>query len=83
MTLPGITFPVLSVEEESISFWLSRTSLSISSSISSGSLKPVDEKILMPLNSKGLCEAEITIPASAPYFKVRYATAGVGMTPRV
>ena len=36
----------------------------------------------MPLYSQGLWEAEIIIPASAPYFFTRYATAGVGMTPK-
>ena len=37
----------------------------------------------MPLSSYGLCDAEITMPASNPRALVRYATAGVGMTPAV
>jgi len=36
---------------------------------------PLPLKILIPLNSKGLCDAEIIIPASALYFLTRYATA--------
>ena len=32
----------------------------------------------MPLSSNGLCDAEITTPASNPSCRVRYATAGVG-----
>jgi len=51
------------------------------SSISSGSFSPSPPNILMPLNSAGLCEAEIMMPASALYFPTRYATAGVGTTP--
>ena len=37
----------------------------------------------MPLSSNGLCDAEMTMPASKPSALVRYATAGVGMTPAV
>ena len=37
----------------------------------------------MPLSSKGLCDAEITIPASKPLAAVMYAIAGVGMTSAV
>ena len=36
----------------------------------------------MPLCSKGLWLAEMTMPASAPLRTVRYATAGVGSTPK-
>src|ERR1700756_3992181 len=35
----------------------------------------------MPLSSHGLCEAEITTPASKPCAPARNATAGVGTTP--
>ncbi len=58
-----------------------RTS-SISSSSSSGSLKPSRLKNLMPLYSAGLCEAEITTPPSASSSRVSSATAGVGTMPR-
>ena len=56
---------------------------SISSSSASFSLKPLSENILMPLCSNGLCDAEITTPASAWSITVRYATPGVGITPSV
>ena len=58
-----------------------RYSASISSSVSSGSLKPEAPKNLMPLSSAGLCEAEMTTPALAPRSVVMKATAGVGTTP--
>ncbi len=54
---------------------------SISSSRASGSLNPFPSKNLIPLNSTGLWEADITTPASTLYFFVRYAIAGVGITP--
>ena len=54
---------------------------SISSSNSSGIFIPLLLKNLIPLNSKVLCEADITTLASAFSFLVRYAIAGVGMTP--
>ena len=54
---------------------------SMFASNSSLSLKPREENILMPLCSKGLCDAEITMPASACSRTVEYATAGVGITP--
>ena len=38
-------------------------------------------KNLIPLYSAGLCEADTTTPASQLYFLVRYAIAGVGITP--
>ena len=53
----------------------------MSSSNSSESLYPLSLKNLIPLYSTGLCDAEIITPASAPYFLVKYATAGVGTTP--
>ena len=62
---------------------LSSTKVSICSSKASGILYPSPLKILIPLYSAGLCEAEIIIPASALYFPTRYATAGVGTTPRM
>ena len=55
----------------------------ISSSNSSGSLYPLLSKNLIPLYSTGLCDAEIITPASAPYFLVKCATAGVGITPKI
>src|SRR5207342_2898751 len=39
------------------------------------------ENTLMPLSSYGLCEAEMTTPASYVPVRVRNATAGVGTTP--
>ena len=54
---------------------------SISSSISSGIFIPLLLKNLIPLNSKVLCDADITTLASAFSFLVKYATAGVGITP--
>ena len=57
------------------------TRCSISSSSSSGSLKPAWLKNLMPLSGNGLCEAEMTTPASARSVRVRKAIPGVGMGP--
>jgi hypothetical protein len=45
------------------------------------SFSPRLENTLMPLSSYGLCDAEITTPKSYPRDAVRYAIAGVGMTP--
>src|ERR671918_489103 len=59
----------------------SRTSRSISSSTSSGSLKPSPENSLMPLSSAGLWEADTTAPACAWRSWVMNATAGVGTMP--
>ena len=42
---------------------------------------PVGENIFIPLSSKGLCEALITIPASKSNSRVRNATPGVVITP--
>ena len=56
-------------------------SASISRSTSSDSLKPSGPKILMPLSSYGLCEAEIMTPISARIERVSMATAGVGIGP--
>ena len=39
----------------------------ISSSTASGSFMPLRLKNLMPLNSGGLCEAEMTIPPSSSF----------------
>src|SRR5882672_2916854 len=50
-------------------------------SSSSVNFSPAPENTLMPLSSKGLCEAEITAPAVYPMRGVRYAMAGVGMIP--
>ena len=63
-----------------VSTW-SSTICSMRSSSASGSLYPSPEKILMPLNSALLWEAEIITPASALYLPTRKATAGVGTTP--
>jgi hypothetical protein len=54
---------------------------SISRSTASGSFMPSAEKNLMPLSSKGLCEAEIMIPADKRSARVRKATPGVGIGP--
>ena len=59
----------------------SRTMTSNSSSTASGSLKPCASKNLMPLYSGGLCEAEMTTPASQASSRVSSATPGVGMMP--
>ena len=57
------------------------TSSSILLSSSSGSLNPSEEKNFMPLSSYGLCDADITIPASSLKALVRKATPGVGIGP--
>ncbi len=54
---------------------------SISSSVSSGSLKPSSPKILIPLSAYGLWLALMTMPASARMLLVSCATAGVGIGP--
>ena len=54
---------------------------SISSSRLSGIFIPLLLKYFIPLNSNVLCDAEITTLASACNFLVKYATAGVGITP--
>src|SRR5688500_7514393 len=59
----------------------SATSVSTDASSCSVSFVPAPPKTLMPLSSYGLCDAEITIPASNPSVRARYATAGVGTTP--
>ena len=53
----------------------------MSSSTSSGSLKPSRLKNLIPLYSGALCEAEMTTPPSASSSRTRSATAGVGTMP--
>jgi hypothetical protein len=54
---------------------------SISASVSSDSLYPSGPNSLMPLSTKGLCEAEIITPRSARSDRVSMATAGVGIGP--
>ena len=44
---------------------------SIEASTSSGSLAPAAEKNFMPLSSKGLCDALITMPADSRSARVR------------
>ena len=56
-------------------------SASISFSTSSDSFWPSGPKNLMPLSSKGLCEAVIITPRSARRERVSMATAGVGSGP--
>ena len=58
------------------------TSRSISSSSSSGSLKPVRSKNLMPLSWYGLWLALMTTPASARIDWVMKAIPGVGSGPQ-
>jgi hypothetical protein len=57
------------------------TIASTSRSSVSVNFSPLPENTLIPLSSKGLCDAEMTRPASNPIARVMYATAGVGMTP--
>ncbi len=54
---------------------------STSRSTTSVNFSPLPENTLMPLSSYGLCEAEMTTPASYVPVRVRNATAGVGTTP--
>jgi hypothetical protein len=56
---------------------------SIRSSHASGSFVPAEEKSLMPLSSKGLCEADSTMPPWVSRARVRRAMPGVGSTPTV
>ncbi len=58
----------------------SATIASTARSTDSVNFSPRPENTLMPLSSNGLCDAEITMPASYPE-RVRYAMAGVGTTP--
>ena len=44
-------------------------------------MKPSGPKNLMPLSSKGLCEAEIITPRSARIERASMPTAGVGTGP--
>src|SRR5579872_121878 len=53
---------------------------SISSSTLSGSFLPFAPNSFIPLSSNGLCDAEITMPAAAPFASTICATAGVGTT---
>ena len=61
-------------------FW-EKIRSSISASTWSGSLKPSPAKILMPLSWNGLCEAEMTTPASARIEVVIKEMPGVGIGP--
>src|SRR5581483_1563009 len=54
---------------------------STSRSTRSVNFSPRPENTLMPLSPYGLCDAEMTTPASNACVRVRYATAGVGTTP--
>ena len=58
-----------------------KISVSMASSVESGSLKPSGPKSLMPLSCQGLWEAEMTMPAEKEWARARKATAGVVMTP--
>ena len=49
----------------------------------SDNLYPFPSKNLIPLYSTGLWDAEIITPASALYSLVKWATAGVGTTPKI
>jgi hypothetical protein len=57
------------------------TMASTSRSSSGVNFSPRPENTLIPLSWKGLCEAEMTMPASKSISRVTYAMAGVGMTP--
>ena len=56
-------------------------SFSIANSRASGTLNPSPEKTLTPLSVHGLCDAEMTTPASNFRERARYATPGVVITP--
>ena len=73
--------PILSLTAVSSSILPDSITSSISSSKLSGIFIPLLLKNLIPLNSNVLCEADITTLASAFNFLVKYATAGVGITP--
>src|SRR5207248_2731822 len=57
-----------------------KISFSMESSISSDSLYPSLPNTLIPLSIQGLCEAEMTTPASKPSSRVRKAMPGVVIT---
>ena len=73
--------PTSSATGRSAAIFCEKMRSSMSASTSSGSLKPSAEKILMPLSWKGLCEAEMTTPASARMEVVMKAMPGVGSGP--
>ena len=73
--------PILSLTAVNASNLPESITSSISSSNVSGIFIPLLLKYLIPLNSKVLCDAEITTLASALYLLVKYATPGVGKTP--
>ena len=66
-----VTLPIFSSVADAYGTTWSSTISSILFSRSSGSLHPSELKILIPLNSNGLCDAEIIIPASALYLPTR------------
>ena len=73
--------PILSLTAVNSSIFPDSITSSISSSNESGIFIPLLLKNFIPLNSNVLCDADITTLASAFSFLVRYATAGVGITP--
>ena len=73
--------PILLLTAVSSSIFPESITSSISSSRLSGIFIPLLLKYFMPLNSNVLCDADITTLASAFSFLVKYATAGVGITP--
>ena len=73
--------PIFSLTADNSSSLPESITSSISSSISSEIFIPLLLKYLIPLSSNELCEADITTLASACNFLVKYATAGVGITP--
>jgi len=54
----------------------------MASSTSSPSFIPCALRNLMPFSGAGLCEAEMTTPASAPSLRVRNPMPGVGRMPK-
>ena len=80
---PDSEIPIFSLTATSSLILSESITSSISSSIESGIFIPLLLKYLTPLNSYVLCDADITTLASAFNFLVKYATAGVGNTPKV
>ena len=69
--LSSVQWPIRSCVARTTSSDLSRIIPSIRFSVSSLSLYPSPLKNLIPLCSKGLCDAEIITPASNPHFLTR------------
>ena len=67
-----------SPEPPTLQLWSAMIASTCRSS-ASVNFSPRPENTLMPLSSNGLCDAEMTSPASKPIARVTYATAGVGM----